>query len=314
MRKNKQWTLAICLIACLSLLAGCGKKEDDPNAGTYIGTSAEAFGMEMDIEDYYEGGVSIELNGGGKGKMYLGEDDFKIKWELDGDDFHASGSGADLDGTLSDGVLYLEDMMGMGVNMTLVCEELANGGDFSDSGEEVSGSVLQRLKDVHDGKEVYVGEDYNGYDDTDDWDIDMDGDGWDTEADGADGAGETANVELSEYAIARDLDPSMFGEGIADAETLAQFYYWWANELESKEKDEYRARFMEVAEEKIGCRPKDAMTDNDDLDRAEFEYETPEGDGSLLILFTRRDGEDWSLASLSPGGEVLHAVDALEGE
>ncbi|MCR4684106.1 MAG: hypothetical protein K5649_01420 [Lachnospiraceae bacterium] len=312
MKKYNHWMLLICLFTCFALLAGCGKAEDDPNAGTYVGTSAEAFGTEMDIEDFYEGGVSIELNGGGKGKMYLGSDDFKIKWELDGDDFHASGSGADLDGTLSDGVLYLEDMMGMGVNMTLVCDELANGGDGEDGG--VSGSVLQRLKDAHDGKDVYTGGDYAGYDDTDDWDIDMDGDGWDTEADGADDAGEAANVELSEYAIARDMDPSMFGEGVADAETLAEFYYWWANELESKEKDEYRPRFMEVAEERIGCRPKDAMTDNDDLDRAEFEYETPEGDGSLLILFTRRDGEDWSLASLSPGGEVYHAVKALEGE
>ena len=42
-----------------------------------------------------------------------------MKWTLDGTTFHAEGGGAELDGTLSDGVMVLEDVLSSGVSITL---------------------------------------------------------------------------------------------------------------------------------------------------------------------------------------------------
>ena len=46
------------------LIRGCtGAVRDafDPNLGVYNATTAEMYGIEMDVTDVWEGGVSIEL-------------------------------------------------------------------------------------------------------------------------------------------------------------------------------------------------------------------------------------------------------------
>ena len=306
-RMQKQLGLILGVVMAVSLI-GCGKSEPDPNSGLYEAQSAEMMGMSMDVSDMFENGVSLELKDGGKAVIDLDGETGKMKWTLEGDSFHAEGGGVELDGTLADGVLTLENMMDMGLNMTLVCKELANAA--GDSGYSAPESVLERLKDVENGIAVYeTGEDPYFADDWDDETYPDDWD-WDDEA-----GGETASdAAVSEFAQARGLDASWFGEGVADAETLAGFYIWWADELSMNEKEEMYDRYMEVLEERIGCRPQDAMDDNDDLDRAEFRYETPDGDGSLLILLTKRDDGSWKPASISPGGIVNTTVDALRGE
>lgn len=133
---------------------GCGKSEPDPNSGVYKGVSAEMMGISMSIDELYEGGVTFELKDGGKGTCTIDGTDYKIKWTLDGDTFHAEGGGAEFDGTLSNGVMELEDLMGMGVNMTFVCDELSDG--TSGSGSSADEGVLLRLKDAKSGEEIYV--------------------------------------------------------------------------------------------------------------------------------------------------------------
>lgn len=307
-KMRKQLGIMLGIVMMLSALIGCGSSEPDPNSGLYEGQSAEMMGISMDISDLFENGVTIELQDGGKAVLNMNGDTGKMEWTLEGDKFHAEGGGVELDGTLSDGVLYLEDMLGMGVNMQLVCEELANGSTSSDGEggkkKSASGSVLDRLKDVQNGENVYP---LDGGDEDDGLDYGSGEDMWTEPEDVSEGG------EVSEFAAARGLDASWYGEGIADAETLARFYVWWADELESSEKEEMYDRYIEVLEEHMGCKPMDANTDNDDLDRAEFRYETPEGDGSLLILMVRKDGE-WRPASISPGGTVSHTVDDVRGE
>ena len=324
--KHFRWALPMVIAALL--LAGCGKSEPDPNSGMYEATSAEAFGMSMDPSELFADGISMELKDGGKAKFYLEGEDYSMKWELDGNSFHAKGSGAELDGTLEDGVLFLEDIMGMGVDMTFECDEIINGERESASGEDgdeggkkdkkdkkdsAKGGVLQRLKDAKDGKDVYGAFADDGddeYIDVDPWGgVDTD---WDLEGDEGDG-GDFAGGEVSEFAEARGLDSSWFGEGVADAKTLAEFYIWWGTELSSDEKKGMYDTYIDVLEEHMGCKPQDDMDDNDNLDRAEFKYETPEGDGKLLILMVREDGK-WRPASLSPGGTVNSTIDELRGE
>ncbi len=113
------------LLLMSSLLTACGSDdEDDPNLGVYEAKTAEMSGFEIDIDDVYENGFTIELKGKGKGVATIDNEEEKIKWTLDGKDFHAEGGGVELDGTLKDGVMVLEDLLGTGMNMTLECDEV----------------------------------------------------------------------------------------------------------------------------------------------------------------------------------------------
>ena len=108
------------LIALLTVsMIGCGSSEPDPNAGLYIGKTGELGGLAVDLADVFDSEFSIELMNGGKEKFNYDGDSYNIKWTLDGTSFHAEGRGAELDGTLSDGVMVLENVLDSGLNITL---------------------------------------------------------------------------------------------------------------------------------------------------------------------------------------------------
>ena len=107
------------------LIRGCtGAVKDafDPNLGVYNATTAEMFGMEMDVTDVWEGGVSIELKAKDKCVFTIDGEQYNIKWTLDGSDIRIKGKGLDCEGTLNRGVLVLQDVMDMGVNITFAKE------------------------------------------------------------------------------------------------------------------------------------------------------------------------------------------------
>ena len=116
----------MCVLLLMStFLTACGSDdaEDDPNLGVYVAKTAEMAGFEVDVSDIYENGFTIELKAKGKGIAGIDNSESKIKWTLDGEDFHAEGGGIELDGTLKDGVMVLEDLLGTGMKMTLECKE-----------------------------------------------------------------------------------------------------------------------------------------------------------------------------------------------
>lgn len=103
------------------LIRGCtGAVKDafDPNLGVYNATTAEMYGIEMDVTDVWEGGVSIELKAKDKCVFTIDGEKYNIKWTLDGTDINVKGKGLNCDGTLNQGTLVLEDVLGMGVNLT----------------------------------------------------------------------------------------------------------------------------------------------------------------------------------------------------
>lgn len=116
--------LAVVIIAAVVILLvkGGGGKSNDPNLGVYNAVSAEMWGVEMPVEDLYAGGFSIELKSGGKCTIIADGTKGSGKWDLDGADFELEGAGLDCEGTLSNGVMTLEDMLDMGLNMTFVLE------------------------------------------------------------------------------------------------------------------------------------------------------------------------------------------------
>ena len=129
------------ILLIVLLVKGCtGAVKDafDPNLGVYNATTAEMYGIEMDVTDVWEGGVSIELKAKDKCVFTIDGDKYNIKWTLDGTDINVKGKGLDCDGTLNQGTLVLEDVLGMGVNLTFQKE-----GGFSDNmldGDGMTGS------------------------------------------------------------------------------------------------------------------------------------------------------------------------------
>ena len=152
---QKKTKLLITTVLIGVLLTSCGKAEPNPNSGVYEAVSATMMGMEIDISDVYENGVSFDLQDGGKCIANMDGETAKIKWSTEGDSIHIEGSGVKLDGTIGGGDMTLENMMDMGMDMKFHCDELLHsdiaGGDEGSS----KGSVLKRLKDAKAGKNVY---------------------------------------------------------------------------------------------------------------------------------------------------------------
>ena len=145
-------------IAAVSLCA-CGDGEaTEPGTGVYVAKTGSAMGIEMSVEDVFEEGFKLDLRDNGKGRIYVDGEDARFKWTLDGTDFSGEGGGAELSGTMKDGVIELHDVMGTGIDMKLVCDEIAgNAGDTAgDSGNAYADStLLERLKGVKNGDTVY---------------------------------------------------------------------------------------------------------------------------------------------------------------
>lgn len=127
-------------LTMLLSLAACGGG-DDPNAGVYIGTTAEMMGMELPMDEIYAGENSLELKSGGKGTITLEGDSFGLKWALDGESLTLTIDGVDCTGTLKNGVIEV-DFMNMGILLTFEKE----GGSTGDSGsisDKLAGQVTE---------------------------------------------------------------------------------------------------------------------------------------------------------------------------
>ena len=135
------------LFACISalLLCACGEETaTEPGTGVYVAKTASTMGIEVGVDAVFEGGFRLDLRDHGKGRIYLDDQDASFKWTLDGTDFFGIGGGAELSGTMQDGVLVLKNVMGSGVDMTMVCENYT-GAD----------TLLERLRKVKNGEQVY---------------------------------------------------------------------------------------------------------------------------------------------------------------
>ena len=104
----------------LASLAACGGSSTPVTSNLYEAVSAEMMGITVDVDDVFEEGFSLELMDNGKAKFHYEGKDYSLKWSQDGDAFHAEGGGAELDGTLADGVLTLENVLDSGLKITLI--------------------------------------------------------------------------------------------------------------------------------------------------------------------------------------------------
>ena len=129
--------LAVLTALMMPVLAACGDDgADDPNLGLYKATTAEMAGFTMDADEAFDGGFTIELTKKGKGTITVGDEDDSFKWKLDGKKFSGEGGGVDVEGTLKGGVMILEDVMGTGMRLTLICEDIAGSNAAAADKEE----------------------------------------------------------------------------------------------------------------------------------------------------------------------------------
>lgn len=145
------------ILLIVLLIRGCtGAVKDafDPNLGVYNATTAERNGKTVSATDIFENGASIELKAKDKCVFNIDGDKYNIKWTLDGTDINVKGKGFNCDGTLNQGTLVLEDVLGMGVNLTFQKE-----GGFSDNmldGDGMTGSDGMTSSDGEIGEDGYT--------------------------------------------------------------------------------------------------------------------------------------------------------------
>ena len=167
--KNKGIFLSLLLAAIMMFtLAACSGDDsaDDPNLGKYEGQSAEMSGFTVGVDQLFEEGISVELKKKGKGKIYCDGASDSIKWTLDGSDFHAEGGGNEYDGTLSDGVMVLENILDSGMSVTLVCDDVVasskGSSDEGDDGERKEESKLGKKDKSRDDSGSGESSDFSG--------------------------------------------------------------------------------------------------------------------------------------------------------
>ena len=119
--------LVIIIVVLIIALAGKAGS-NDPNLGVYNATKAEMSGLEMAVTDIWTGGFSIELKANGKCAMEVDGAKGSGKWTLKDGVFHIEGDGISCDGTLSRGVMTLENVLDAGVTLTFEKE-----GGYSDA-------------------------------------------------------------------------------------------------------------------------------------------------------------------------------------
>ena len=103
--------LALVLVAGLAACGGGGS--DDPNVGTWNAVSASMMGIEMEVADLFDGGVTLELKSNGKFTINVDGEKSSGKWEYNGDTINFTASDADMTGTVKDGMLTLTDLLGI---------------------------------------------------------------------------------------------------------------------------------------------------------------------------------------------------------
>ena len=165
-KRNSNMRRYICLLfACftLSFLAGCGEETaTEPGTGVYEAKYASMMGIDMDISEIFDDGFKLDLRDNGKGRVYFDGDDAGFKWTLDGTDFSGKGGGAEISGTMKDGVIELPNFMDTGIDLTLICDDVA-GGSSSDGSDKNTAeadvtkttTLLNRLRSVKNGEQVY---------------------------------------------------------------------------------------------------------------------------------------------------------------
>ena len=122
-RKRTAIFLALLLIFTLTGCGGDSQQAADPNVGLWTAVGAETQGVEIPVEAIAPEGFSLKLMDGGKAEMHLGDSYADGQWKLEDGVFTLWDETVTSTGSITDGVLLLENVMDSGVDMYFVQED-----------------------------------------------------------------------------------------------------------------------------------------------------------------------------------------------
>ncbi len=135
MKKFGSLLLILVLLFTLSACNSTGGDKDDPNLGVWHAVSASMAGINMDVADIFEKGVTLELKGNGKFDMTVEGESAGGKWAYDGDALKLTADGIEMTCVVENGMLILTDLLGAGVDLTFEKEGGYNGATGEGDGQ-----------------------------------------------------------------------------------------------------------------------------------------------------------------------------------
>lgn len=123
MKKKFSLFVVLAMLVSMLSLAGCGGGGDSASSkydGTWVAVSADMGEIQMDVDEI--GGMEFTITGSGKADMVIDGEEFKIKWEEEGDIFTLNIDGELSEGTIGENIITFEDMLGMGMTIIFAKE------------------------------------------------------------------------------------------------------------------------------------------------------------------------------------------------
>ncbi|MDL2294506.1 DUF5640 domain-containing protein [Ruminococcaceae bacterium OttesenSCG-928-D13] len=125
---KKTASILLVLVLVIGLAACGGGKSDDPNVGNWNAVSATMLGIEMEVDDLFESGVTLEIKANGKFTLNVDGEKGSGKWEYAGSTIKMTASGVEMTGTIENGTLTLNNLLDMGMDITFEKEGGYTGG------------------------------------------------------------------------------------------------------------------------------------------------------------------------------------------
>ena len=123
MRKLIVFLLSLALLLSLS---SCADSTDaELLHGTYVARNAYLDETEISLKSMFPEGFEISLKKGGKCELHINSGKYSGSWQCIGSSFRAEGAGAVLEGTVGSGELFLKGVLGSGVSVRLVCDDIS---------------------------------------------------------------------------------------------------------------------------------------------------------------------------------------------
>ena len=187
MRKRLSYLLVVAVFVSMLSLSGCGggggggttKSEANPYEGKWVAVVAEAMGVQLPIEECFEGDLSFELNSGGKVVFHADEETGNGKWAVADNKLTITIQGEEMVADVGENTFTFDDLMDMGLKVIfgkegtdatnpenyLTEDELALIGDwYSETVEELLGDGPQTTMDgvdnINDALRLTFAKDY----------------------------------------------------------------------------------------------------------------------------------------------------------
>ena len=122
----------------------------DYNLGVYNAVQAQVWGVEVDVEDVWADGFSVELKDKGKCTVTMDGEQGSAKWTLKEDVLTIKGGGLDCSGTLDDGKMMLENVTDAKLTLLLEKEGYA-AVDIDDPGVPADDGPLTEMQQKWNG-------------------------------------------------------------------------------------------------------------------------------------------------------------------